>query len=382
MKSITVKNINREFTGSPLAAEWGEEGIFALSGGGNNFYGQAEKTADGKIRLIFIPPAIRADSEEKFEAKPAGQAPETVKLNNREKDGSVDIFINEQLFTCYNYATPNIVRPYLFPLAGPSGKLMLRTPPLPGNPDKVDHRHHKGIWVSHGDVNGVNNWSEEEGHGYTLHKGFKEVTSGPVFGRIHSVNDWAKEVGTGENKRYKKILEEERIITVYNLPGDFRMIDHETILRATEGEAVFMDTKESGLLSIRLNPSMEERKGGLMVNSNGGRGESECWGQRASWCDYCGEVEGVKCGISIFDRPGNLRYPTWWHIRSYGLFTANFLGTADFTGDKKKSGTYILPAYEEMHLCYRIYVHAGYTAESKVSERYLNFVYPPAVTSE
>ena len=381
MKFISVKNDKREFSCSPLKVEWEEEGNFILDSGEKTCYGQVEKKPDGKKYLVFIPPAIQVGKEVKFSVKKDEQAPEMVKLKDN-KSGIVDVFINEQLFTCYNYATPDIVRPYLFPVIGPGNKSVLRTPPSQGNPEKIDHKHHRGIWVSHGNMNGVDNWSEEEGHGYTIHKSFSELTSGPVFARIHAVSHWAKVVVRGEVRREIKLMEEERIITIYNLPADFRLIDHKIVLKATEEEAVFKDTKESGLLSIRVHPSMEERKGGRMTNSHGGRGEDECWGQRASWCDYCGEVEGVRCGISVFDQPCNFRYPTWWHVRSYGLFTANFFGVADFTGDKKRSGTYILPAYEEMPLEYRICVHAGYTEESKISERYLNFVYPPKVSVE
>jgi len=381
MKTITIRNTNREFANTPVKVEWEEEGNFILSNGSADCYGQVEKSGDGKKRIVFIPPAIPAGKEAKFEVKKTSDAPQSVMLKNND-NGTVDVFINEQLFTCYNYATPDIVRPFLFPVIGPGSKSMLRTPPQPGNPEKVDHKHHRGIWVSHGNMNGVDNWSEEEGHGYTFHKNFSELTSGPVFARIHAVSHWAKLLVRGEARRETKLMEEERIITVYNLKPDFRIIDHKIILKTTEGEAVFKDTKESGLLSVRVNPSMEERKGGIMTNSGGGRGEDECWGKRASWCDYCGEVEGVKCGISVFDQPSNFRYPTWWHIRSYGLFTANFFGVSDFTGDRKRSGTYILPAYEEMPLEYRICIHEGNTEESRIAERYLNFVYPPKTTVE
>ena len=30
--------------------------------------------------------------------------------------------------------------------------------------------------------------------------------------------------------------------------------------------------------------------------------------------------------IAIFDHPGNVNYPTYWHARGYGLFAANPLG--------------------------------------------------------
>jgi hypothetical protein len=372
MAEIVVKNGgNREFANSPLKADWnGGKGTYTLSKGRETFYGQTVEE-DGKNCLVFIPSAIRPAEEVKMAVKDAEKSPAIVKLTDKQKEGTIDVFINEQFFASYNYSDRN-VRPFLFPVVGPEGKQVLRTPAPEGNPEKIDHEHHRGIWVSHGDVNGTDNWSEMPGHGRTVHKKFVELTSGPVFGRIHSLSDWV-------SNKNKKILEEERTITVYNLQEENRIIDHKLILRASEGEVVFRDTKESGLLSIRINPVMEERNGGRMVNSYGGQSEAECWGKRAEWCDYCGEVEGVKCGIAVFDHQKNFRYPTHWHIRSYGLFTANFFGLSDFTGDRKITGTYILPASEELTLNYRIYIHKGYTEESSVSERYLNFIYPPQV---
>ena len=372
MAELVVKNNgNREFSNSPLRVEAdGIKDTALLSAGKENFYGQAE-TEDGKKYMVFIPPSIRAGEEVKYGIKESGKRPPVVKVTDRKDEETVDVFINEQFFASYNYSGKN-VRPFLYPVIGPEGKCVLRKPASEGNPEKMDHKHHRGIWVAHGDANGTDNWSEEPGHGGTAHRKFVELASGPVFGRIHSAGDWLSNKG-------KKILEEERIITVYNLPEECRIIDQRIILRASEGEVVFRDTKESGLLSIRLNPVMEEEKGGIMVNSCGGRTEAECWGKRAEWCDYCGDIEGVRCGVAVFDNPKNLRFPTWWHIRGYGLYTANFFGLSDFTGDRKISGTYILPAGQEMRLYHRIYIHRGYTEESTVAERYLNFIFPPKV---
>ncbi|HOL22182.1 MAG TPA: PmoA family protein [bacterium] len=374
MKEIVLINrANRDFSGSPVSIEWNEEeGAFVLSAGREKIYGQTEKRGD-KVFLVFIPPDVKAGEEVKFSVKKAEDAPSIVKLSDNKKEGIVDVFINEQLFTSYNYSE-KVVRPYLFPVVGPEGKVVLRTPASEGNPEKLDHIHHRGIWVAHGDVNGTDNWSELPGHGRTVHQMFIEIISGPVFGKIHALSNWVSNKGT-------KILEEERIIVFYNLPRESRIIDQRLILRASEKEVVFKDTKESGLLSIRVNPVMEERAGGFMVNSYGAKGEAECWGKRAEWCDYCGEIEGTRCGIAVFDYPHNFRYPTWWHIRNYGLYTANFFGLSDFTGDKSISGTYILPYRNELKLYHRIYIHSGYTEEAKVADRYLNFIYPPEIAA-
>lgn len=366
---ILVNNRERDFSSSPVFIEWdGEEGVFVLSAGKKEIYGQTEKK-DGKLFLVFIPPDMKAGEEVKLSVKNTDNAPSFAKLTDKKDEGQVDIFINEQFFASYNYSE-KVVRPFLFPVIGPGGKVVLRTPAKEGNPENIDHPHHRGIWVAHGDTNGTDNWSEMPGHGRTVHQKFIEIASGPVFGKIHALSNWVSNKG-------EKILEEERIIVVYNLPVEKRMIDHRVVLRASEKEVVFKDTKESGLLSIRVNPEMEGNRNGFMVNSYGAKGEAECWGKRAEWCDYCGEIEGVKCGISVFDHPTNFRYPTWWHIRNYGLYTANFFGLSDFTGDKNISGTYILPYGNELKLYHRIYIHAGYTEEAKVAEKYLNFIYPP-----
>ncbi len=52
------------------------------------------------------------------------------------------------------------------------------------------------------------------------------------------------------------------------------------------------------------------------VSSEGGRGEKDIWGKRASWVDYAGDLKGEKLGIAILDNPGNPKHPTYWHSRS------------------------------------------------------------------
>lgn len=367
MSKLVIKNMRRNWETLPMAIELAETENIVLTIGDKKIFTQAEEKG-GKKYIITILPDMKKGEETECEIE---KSPDSTPIVNVKDDGKgqVDVFINETLFTSYHYSN-KVVRPYLNPVIGPEGKSVVRKPVPEGNPEKLDHKHHRGILVAHGDVNGTDNWSEEEGHGKTIHKKFIEVKSGPVFGKIHSLNDWV------DNKD-KKLLEEERIIIVYNLPENSRIIDHTTILRASEREVVFGDTKESGLLSVRVVPSMNVTETGTFENSLGGVNEGECWGKRASWCDYYGEVENTVMGISVFDHPENLRYPTWWHIRNYGLMTANFFGLSYFSGDKTKSGTYILPAYKELKLLHRIYIHPGNTAYGKVREKYLNFLYPP-----
>lgn len=364
---VVLKNEMRKWLSGPYVIPFdGESGICVFKGK------EIPSQVDRKTKkLVMILPEIEQGETVELETKSASMETSEVRCIDNPDRGVVDIMIGEQYFSSYHYGK-HVVRPYLNPLITVGGKSVLR-PPV-SEEKEGDHIHHRGVWVAHGDINGVDNWSEVPGrHGWTVHQEFIEITSGPVFGRIHERSFWM------DPSKTKKICEEERIITIYNMPPESRIIDHFAVLKATEEELVFKDTKESGLLSVRVMPSMQANRQGRFENSYGGINENECWGKRAEWCDYYGPVDGVIVGISVFDYPENLRYPTWWHIRNYGLFSANFFGLSDFTGNKKISGTYILPAYESLNLLYRIYVHKGDTRQANVPVRYLNFLYPPQV---
>ena len=50
-------------------------------------------------------------------------------------------------------------------------------------------------------------------------------------------------------------------------------------------------------------------------------------------------------GIAMFDHPSNLRHPTTWHARDYGLVAANPFGLHDFSKKNPKgAGNHVIPA--------------------------------------
>ena len=281
----------------------------------------------------------------------------------------VEIKVSSQPFSSYYYN--DVVRPYLWPIIDNSKRNLTRTPATLENKEGFDHIHHRSCWIAHGDINGIDNWSEEKGHGYQIHQAFKEIISGPIFGKIRAKNYW-----TDEEK--KKVLEEERIIKVYNLVTS-RIIDFEINFQATERNIKFGDTKEGGILSIRINPLINADKSGLIENAYGGVNEKETWGKRAHWCDYSGEVKGEKVGLAIFDHPSNFRYPTYWHVRNYGLMTANPFALSHYYNDPERDGSYVLFSGDNLVFRYRLFVHSGNARKGRVTESYHNYINPPEV---
>ena len=196
------------------------------------------------------------------------------------------------------------------------------------------------------------------------------LENGPVRGKVALALDWLSDKGVKE-------MSENRELTYYQLAGGDSMVDLKVVFTATDGDVKFGDTKEGGICSIRVASSMDAKLNGTIVNAYGGIGEAETWGKRAEWCDYYGPVPGGVAGICIMDNPDNYCYPTFWHVRNYGLMTANPFGLSYFYNDPAKNGTLILKAGETLTFKYRVFFHAGDTKQAAVSERYHDYINPP-----
>lgn len=286
----------------------------------------------------------------------------------------VKVEINGKLFT--EYVFQNTPRPYCYPLLGPGGLEMVRHAPMKKVPgEDQDHPHHRSLWFTHGDVNGIDFWSEAKSFGKIVHAGFDEVKSGRDFGVIKARNNWVSPEG-------KTVCTDERTVRVYNRPDNERLMDFEITIHASSGDVTFGDTKEGSMAvriaeTMRLKPNKENagKPTGHIVNASGVR-DGATWGKRSTWVDYHGPVGGKTVGIAMFDHPANPRHPTWWHVRDYGLFAANPFGKHDFENlkDDKTAGNLVISAGKSVTFRYRLYFHEGDEKQAKVAERYVEYL--------
>lgn len=325
--------------------------------------------------MTWLLSGIKAGANQTFLAKSCKtrDSQGAVCVKDVSENGLVEVSVFGKPFTCYHYAD-KWVRPFLHPVVGPYGIRVTRNwPVLEGvKGEHKDHVHHKSIWVAYGECGKVDNWSEEPGHGWQRHRGFLKLLSGPVFGEIVARNDWC--AGNG-----RKQFEEVRGMRFYALPGGERLFDIEVTFRMTERPVVFRDTKEGGVVSVRVASSMDVRNGGKIQNGYGGIYEAEAWGKKAPWCDYSGLVEGKRVGIAVLDHEKNPRYPTEWHVRDYGLMTANCFAWSHYRPEDKTKGDMMFAKGSVTRWRYRIYIHKGDANAGKVTERFLEFIAPPKV---
>ena len=73
------------------------------------------------------------------------------------KDSTLDIRIDGQPFATYNFSR-DLPKPFLLPVRTHSGVVVNRA--LDDTSD-ADHPHHKGVWNSVDEVNGIKFWKED-----------------------------------------------------------------------------------------------------------------------------------------------------------------------------------------------------------------------------
>jgi hypothetical protein len=291
----------------------------------------------------------------------------------------VRVEIDGQLFTEYVFGD-GASRPYLYPVLAPDGTGLTRDFPQKETPgEERDHKWHRSIWFAHSYINNVDFWNEAGGDvgkspavkGNTVNDGEVRVQSGKV-GVLHARNKLVAADG-------RLIATDERTQRFY--PGPYgRFLDYEITIHSLPNEPLLFGDNKDGTMATRLAQwmTMPHKKiggKGHIVTATGFR-DGAAWGKRADWCDYYSEKDGKTYGVAIFDHPQNLRHPTWWMARDYGLFGANPFGWHDYEKEFAKEphkGDYTVPAGGSLTLRYRMYFHFGNEQDAKIAERYAEY---------
>lgn len=326
-------------------------------------------TAVGGYLYAVIPPKVAAGTHT-FTVEPArGHKKKAVQIEKRKREDVLEVRVNGDLLTEYHYSNEDR-KPFLWPLNAEGGVTVTRDWPMGERVESGDHPHHVSFWTGYGDINGADYWEYGDRTGWQ-HTESIDYGSGDAVGWIQTRIIW-------QDKDHKPVIQEDRTYRFYATPASHRLFDVTVHFTAAYGQAKFGDTKEGGMVALRMNDRLRERGGsGTITNSEGGVGAAACWGKPASWCDYSGTLEGVGArGIAVFDHPSSFRYPTHWHVRDYGLMGANAFGYSYFY-EGAKNGDYTLPAGDTMTFNYRIYVHSGDVKAADVADYYADFARPP-----
>ena len=255
----------------------------------------------------------------------------------------IDVNIGGKLFTSYvHQMDPDkpliaknrvMTKPVLFPVYSPSGTMLTRAYPfLKKAGEKSDHPHHMGVYFTI-DINKDNFWGNSQKPLPAIkHMSVDAMEPGFGQGTLSTTLHWIGSDGV-------PMLEEKRVMVFRVLDEESQYaIDISNTLTALTDKVVFSDTKE-GMMAVRVAHWLKEEGGtGQYLSSKGERREKRVWGKRAKWMSLQGQHQGKTYGIAIFNHPTSTNYPTYWHARGYGCFSANPLGQGAFQkGTKVKT---------------------------------------------
>ena len=318
-----------------------------------------------------------------------------VTVTPNEAAGRVDVTIDGKPFTSYIWPT-TLKKPVLYPLRTAKGTIVTRGYPLdPRKGERIDHRHHVGMWFNHGDVNGLDFWNNSDAikpeqqpkMGTVVHRRIVAAKGGQDSGTLVVETDWLKPDGNALVKEHTEF--------VFRGDAESRTIDRTTTLTALGEKVIFKDNKEAfyGMRVARelelpydkaevltdasgkatSKPIMDNTGvSGMYTSSEGLQGDA-VWGQRAHWMMLTGTVQNEPVTIAMLDMPSNPNFPAFWHARGYGLFAINPLGEKVLPGGGKRDFDLTLEPGKSATFHYRVLILGGTAKPADIEKAYQAF---------
>src|SRR5262245_6287678 len=279
------------------------------------------------------------------------------------------------------WSAPELKRPFLYPLIGPSGKSLTRM----GHPrDPNGHSHHNSVWVTHHDVGGVAFWNDApSSKGRIVQRRVVRYEDADDEALIAVGNDWTEASAPGETdaltpalsqrERGRLLLEEQRAMRFRPQEGGQWLLVLDLAFSAPK-DPVTLGKTNFGMIGVRMAKTIGVHDGGGTIrNSEGAINEPQVHEKPARWVDYSGPItRQAREGITLLDHPINPNHPTVFHVRDDGWMGAALTFSAPRT---------IEPG-SPLKLRYGLWVHAGVPTPAQIDEQFAAFAkigdLPPA----
>jgi hypothetical protein len=262
-----------------------------------------------------------------------------------------------------------LAKPVFLPVRSPSGIVVTRGYPLLAvSGEKPDHPHHVGLFFTYDKINGNDFWNNTKPSPQIKHVKVSRIKAGMGKGKLSTINHWIGKDG-------QVVLEEKRDM-VFIAGENENVIDFAIELTAMESQVKFEDTKE-GMFAIRVAQWLRVSGPKATGRYQNSQGDENVWAKRARWVHLEGNKDDKVVGIAILNHPSSVNYPTYWHARKYGLFSANPLGQYDFekkgNPDNAKAFNLKLQKGQTARFGFRVIVYEGVRAAEQIEEQFTDF---------
>ena len=294
------------------------------------------------LSALALPAAVASDLD---------LEPDYTVAFQEEGNGRLQVLVEDHPVATYVWADPDIPRPYFCDLRTTSATQVSRTHPPDPKLDVADHpTFHPGLWLAFGDLDGSDFWRNKA----TVRCVPDSVKTGD--GTVEAVFQYIRQ-GTDD----EVVCEEQFRCRFIPAEMGYLMLWDSTF----QGDKPFYfgDQEEMGL-GVRVATPLraEQRTRGEMIgpgcgtitDAEGRTNGEGVWGNASPWCDYGGELESQRVGVTLMCHPDNPR-PSWFHARDYGLLVANLFGRRAFHHGEESRIT-VEPG-QSLRLRYGVYIY-------------------------
>lgn len=240
----------------------------------------------------------------------------------------IDIALDGKFITSYRF-DDSLTKPVLYPIQTPANVVLTRGFPFEKiEGETTDHPHHIGLFFTYDKVNGIGFWNNTTKPPMIKHQKVISSESRRGQAKLVTQSDWVAKDGS------TVFLVEDRTMVFKPIENGYSM--DLTLDLTAKTRIEFGDTKE-GMFAIRTADWLSEKIGkSRYFSSEGTETSKNIWGKRAKWVALEGKKDDKPVGIAILNHPASVNYPTYWHARDYGLFSANPLGQEEFQKSNKE----------------------------------------------
>lgn len=197
-----------------------------------------------------------------------------------------------------------LMRPCVHPLYTPAGFPLTEM-------GAHNFPHHKGVWIGHAQVNGVNFFHDLVDAGWIVPVRIS-ADADADSARIDLDLEWRDRRGT-------VIATELRSHAVRRV-GPAHLLDMISTLHASHG-ALELGVDNHAWAGCRLIDALDQDDGGSMRDSEGRQGADAINGHPVRWVDVSGAIGGQACGAALMANPASAPVPTF--ARFYGTSLLN-----------------------------------------------------------
>ncbi|MYA60432.1 MAG: hypothetical protein F4X40_07760 [Chloroflexi bacterium] len=171
--------------------------------------------------------------------------------------------------------------------------------------------HHKGVWIGHAQVNGVNFFHDLVDAGWVVPARIRSDADADSA-RVDLDLEW-------RDRRGNVLATEVRQHEVRR-DGDAHLLDMVSTLHASHG-ALELGVDNHSWAGCRLIDALDQDDGGSMCDSERRQSADEINGHPVRWVDVRGAIGGHACGAALMAHPASAPVPTF--ARFYGTSLLN-----------------------------------------------------------